>query len=100
MESKFKTFAPELLVCSCCDPSHNIIINKTIDYLPDNQEERSAFLSIHLEVNRSIWKRLKMAFDVLFKKDITNHEAYAEICITENNIKPLENLVNFIKGKD
>lgn len=87
---EFKT-TTELFICQCGDPSHQFII--TTDNDPNI---RGAFVSVHLNREHNIFKRIWNAFKYVFGKR-SIYGDFDEIVINPEDAGRLQKIVDFLK---
>jgi len=89
---------PEVLLCECCTPEHNIVIYK-FDYIHDISGEsydREVMFTPCLSNHHTFLKRMIIGLRYIFKqKDKYPH--WDSILITKNNYEPLKRAVEFLE---
>ena len=81
----------ELFICQCGDPSHQFII--TTDNATNGA---SAFISVHLNREHNIFKRIWNAFKYVFGKR-SIYGDFDEIIINPDDACRLQKVVDFLK---
>ena len=81
----------ELFICQCGDPSHQFIINTDNDTCG-----ASAFISVHLNREHNIFKRIWNAFKYVFGKRSVYGD-FDEIVINPDDADRLQKVVDFLK---
>ena len=81
----------EIIVCECDYTDHNMIYTK----FDDSETGKEVYFEFCLNPDNRFFRRLKLAFRYLFKRERTGN--YGEIIITKNNMKGFEDIVNFLK---
>ena len=82
----------ELFICQCGDPSHQFII--TAD--TDNTKGACAFVSVHLNREHNIFKRMWTAIKYVFGRR-SIHGDFDEVIIKPNDAEKLQKVVDFLR---
>lgn len=80
----------EVIVCECNDTNHNIIYTK----FEDSKTGKEVYFDFCLNPDHRFFKRLKLAFRYLFRRERTG--VYGEMIITKNNVKGFKDIVDFL----
>lgn len=87
-----KTDIQELFICQCGDPSHQFIISAD----KETTEGPCAFISVHLNREHNIFKRLWYAVKYVFGRR-SIYGDFDEIIINPNDADRLQKVVDFLK---
>lgn len=82
----------ELFICQCGDPSHQFIIAADKDTI----EGACAFVSVHLNREHSIFKRIWAAIKYVFGRR-SIYGDFDEVIINPNDADKLQKVVDFLK---
>lgn len=82
-------FEQDLVICSCGDVSHQLIIS-TFEYVNSKGEnEIDCFIQIHLN-KHNFWNRLKIAIKYIFGLQ-SKFGAFEEIVVDKKNAEKIKN---------
>lgn len=85
----------ELFICQCGDPSHQFIISAD----KETSDDRCAFISVHLNREHNIFRRIWTATKYVFGKR-SIYGDFDEVIIKPEDADRLMQVVDFLRGKE
>ena len=82
----------ELFICQCGDPCHQFIISAD----KDNTEDACAYVSVHLNREHNIFKRMWTAIKYVFGRR-SIYGDFDEVIIKPNDAEKLQKVVDFLR---
>lgn len=84
----------ELFICQCNNIEHQLIFSYFLD-----DEDRDVFVSVHLNLECNIWKRIWIAIKYIFGNKCTCGH-FDEFIFNKSDADKLQKVVNFLKSKN
>lgn len=84
---------PDLILCDCYSPEHQILILKDDSFGEDYKE---VIFQYHLVTHRNIFRRIWVALKYIFGYKC-KYGAWDETIITKDNYQPLKEVIEFLE---
>lgn len=82
----------ELFICQCCNTEHQLIFS----YF-ENDDDKEVYVSVHLNPEYNIWKRMWIAIKYIFGyRSCYGH--FDEFIFKKSDAERLQKVVNYLKN--